>query len=699
MNLRNRKGKYWTLSAVLAAALFLQLSAGTVPAAEVCAAERSVECRTKTVEESVVAQQQTSEVSAAVSKQMAELQDTGMETADMTEEAADEVLSSAEEAVDETIASAAVAVDEAAAPVEEAASVTISSAGEEQTLGQQDGSASPDQPGNRIYTITYELNGGTQAEGNPTAYTEESPQMLLQPPARKGYSFAGWFSDAACTEQVFSLGGGSSTGDLILYAAWEANVYSLRFKGNGADSGSMAWVKDIRYDQEITLPANVFYRRGYYFNGWNTRADGTGVSYSNKAVVKNLTTGSGRTLYAQWKTRKYTITYELKGGSNAEGNPGKYTLLTKTITLQEPTRKGYVFLGWFSDSACTKQVTKLKQGRIGNRTLYAKWKNCRYTVRFYGNGATSGTMKAMTQRTNKLYNLTANAFQRKGYKFTGWNTKADGSGTSYKDAQAVRNLRYKNGGIVRLYAQWKLRTYTITYVLNGGTNSKKNPSTYTIETPTFKLYKPTTTEEGMVFAGWYLDAAYTKKVTKIAQGRYGHKTLYAKWTKDITGNLCDYLQSDPQWAWCSYAGGTMANSGCGPTACADISGETPYTVSVWLTANGYASNGSGTYWEGPTAYLTAKGLHGKQYNYSSLYGTDACNARNRWLSAMKAGKSYGILLMGPGMFTSGGHFIVIAAVDENNRCYVLDPATHSRSGWHDWSDFAGCVKVYYSCDR
>ena len=126
------------------------------------------------------------------------------------------------------------------------------------------------------------------------------------------------------------------------------------------------------------------------------------------------------------------------------------------------------------------------------------------------------------------YTLTANAFKKKGYTFTGWNTKKDGSGKSYSNKEKVKNLTSKDGGSVTLYAQWKKTKYKITYKLNSGKNSSKNPATYTYTTSTITLKNPTRT--GYDFAGWYSDSKYKNKVTKITKGSTGNKTLYAKWT-------------------------------------------------------------------------------------------------------------------------------------------------------------------------
>lgn len=161
----------------------------------------------------------------------------------------------------------------------------------------------------------------------------------------------------------------------------------------------------------------------------------------------------------------------------------------------------------------------------------------------------------------------------------------------------------------------------------------------------------------------------------------------------------NYKQYDSRWAGRAYAGENMSAAGCGPTATADIIGVLPTEIADWMTSHGYASNGYGTSWYGPTAALDAYGYNGQQLNSGSLYGSGGTSTENTWLSKMKTGKYYGILLMGPGNFTSGGHFICITQTDSNNRCYVHDPASSSRDGWHNWSAFQGDVKVFYLADN
>lgn len=385
-----------------------------------------------------------------------------------------------------------------------------------------------DSPGH-VYTISYVLNGGENSPNNPDQYSAGLGTIVLADPTRTGYTFGGWYSDESYTTRVTQITAESS-GDLTLYAKWTGVSYQVAFNGNGSTSGTMS-TREITYGSGKALPANTFKKTGYSFAGWNTKADGSGTSYADEADGSGLMTTAGATvtLYAQWSKTTYTITYNLNNGKNNSANPATYTITTATITLENPTRTGYTFGGWFKDSGYETKVTQIKKGSTGNVTLYAEWTANKYTISYNGNGNTSGSMSATTGcKYGTSYTLKTNAFKRTGYTFAGWNTKKDGSGKSYKNKESVKNLSSKSGGKVTLYAQWSKKKYTITYKLNNGKNSSKNPASYTITTATITLKKPTRT--GYTFGGWYKDSKYKTKVTQIKKGCTGNITLYAKWT-------------------------------------------------------------------------------------------------------------------------------------------------------------------------
>ena len=232
------------------------------------------------------------------------------------------------------------------------------------------------------YTVKFNGNGADSGSvanqkityGNKTALSANKFQ-------KKGYSFKGWNTkkDGSGTTYADKADGSKLTktnrAAVTLYAQWTANKYTITFNGNGSTSGSMKKLSNLKYGKTYTLTKNSFKKKGYTFKGWNTKKDGSGKTYKNKAEIKNLSAKSGGkvTLYAKWSKTKYTITYNLNKGKNNKNNPSSYNITTKTIKLKNPTRKGYTFKGWYSDKKCTKKVTKIKKGSTGNITLYAKW--------------------------------------------------------------------------------------------------------------------------------------------------------------------------------------------------------------------------------------------------------------------------------------------------------------------------------------
>ena len=106
---------------------------------------------------------------------------------------------------------------------------------------------------------------------------------------------------------------------------------------------------------------------GYTFKGW----------YSDSKFKKKITeikkgSAGNKKIYAKW-AKTYKITYKLNGGKNNAKNPKTYTKTDADITLKSPTRKGYVFKGWYKDAKFKTKITKIKKGSWNNKTLYARW--------------------------------------------------------------------------------------------------------------------------------------------------------------------------------------------------------------------------------------------------------------------------------------------------------------------------------------
>jgi len=142
--------------------------------------------------------------------------------------------------------------------------------------------------------------------------------------------------------------------------------------------------------------------------------------------------------------------------------------------------------------------------------------------------------------------------------------------------------------------------------------------------------------------------------------------------------ILDNKQYDPRWALRPYAGGTYQDSACGPVSISDILEDADPGVDCdWLTAHGYASDGSGTYWEGISPCVQARGIGSSQLVYSSLYGVYEHRLFDEFKAHIQQGYC-GILLMGRGMWSNSGHFICICGY-QNGLYLVHDPASQQRS--------------------
>ncbi len=307
-------------------------------------------------------------------------------------------------------------------------------------------------------------------------------------------------------------------------------TYAITFDANGG-TGTMSPLTQCAFDTDVELPACAFERAGYKLDGWNTEPDGSGTSYADQAAFRldGDSALEGVTLYACWSTISYKIYYHLDGGTNSPKNPSEYSVESGAIALSAPKRTGHTFMGWFVDSSLQEEAEGIEAGSRGAKHFYALWEANTYNIRFAGNGSTSGSMANLTSCIyDAACTLPANQFKRSGHSFRGWNTKADGSGTSYANKSVVKKLAAKDGSTVTLYAQWGPITYKLSYVLKGGTNSAANPSSYTSKSATIKL--ASASRKGYRFQGWYADAGYKTRVTSIPKGSKGAKTLYAKWS-------------------------------------------------------------------------------------------------------------------------------------------------------------------------
>ena len=185
----------------------------------------------------------------------------------------------------------------------------------------------------------------------------------------------------------------------------------------------------------------------------------------------------------------YTVSYNANGGSGAPASQTKQYNVTLKLQTATPTRTGYTFAGWNTNSAGTG--TSYSAGgnytANANATLYAKWTANTYKVAYNSNGG-SGSMSQSTFTYNANGTLRTNTFTRTNYKFTGWATSANG-GVAYANGATVKNLSSTNNATVNLYAVWKSRltaanirqTVAYRYPSDSDTGGKVTCSVYPVQ--------------------------------------------------------------------------------------------------------------------------------------------------------------------------------------------------------------------------
>lgn len=394
---------------------------------------------------------------------------------------------------------------------------------------------------NLTYTIKFNGNGSTSGSTAFMSMVKDAAKNLTANGfKRTGYTFKNWNKKADGSSTSYrnkqSVKNLSSTqgATVNLYAQWTPNKYTIKFNGNGNTGGSTASMS-MTYDVAKDLTVNGFTKTGHTFNGWNTKADGSGTNYKNKQSVKNLTSKNGVTitLYAKWTPNKYTVSYNANSGSGAPANQTKTYGVDLTLSSTKPTRTGYTFSKWNTkaDGTGTNYNSGAKYTGNANLTLYAVWTPIKYTVTYNANGGT-GAPSNQTKTYGVDLTLSSTKPTRMGYTFSKWNTKADGKGTNYNSG-----AKYTGNENLTLYAQWNPIKYTIRYETAGGTiTSSSYTTSYTIND---SVTIPNAAKTGHTFDGWRItktDGNWTN-TTKNYQSQtwkagesYGSPTLTAQWT-------------------------------------------------------------------------------------------------------------------------------------------------------------------------
>ena len=361
------------------------------------------------------------------------------------------------------------------------------------------------------YTVTMNLNGGS---GETTLlYTVEDEEFALPTPTRNGYEFVGWTGEGIIMPQLNVTIPTGSTGNKAYTANWQVIEYTITLDTNGGPN-----VSPIKYTVEDTFTLPYILRPGYEFAGWTL--DGSGMLPATTLIIYYGTTGDLH-YKAEWRLAEYTITMDLDGGSGQE--KVVYTITDEEFELPTPTRNGYEFVGWTGERITTPQTSvKIPKGSTGNKAYTANWKVIRYTITLVTNG---GAVIASIRYTVEDSVTLPIPPDRPGYEFSGW--VLDGSGQFPSTPMIIP----KGSTGDRLYkAEWRVATYTITYVSHG---KAYNWVQYTINNSVYfgapeedpSYYLP-----GYTFVGWKIDGVEgTPRSYMLPKGSYGNRTATMLW--------------------------------------------------------------------------------------------------------------------------------------------------------------------------
>ena len=300
------------------------------------------------------------------------------------------------------------------------------------------------------YEVKFDANGGAVTPETMTV-TYGDVYGELPTPTREGYTFAGWFTEKEYGTQVTAVTKVTTAGKHTLYAHWTRIRYEVKFDANGGKEA---------YESENVSHGDAYgkfppdpTRIGYKFAGWYTEKDG-----GAKVELGDVVTSS-HTLYAHWTANKYTVTFDANGGT-VTPETMKVTYGCLYGELPTPTRKGYTFVGWFTNPNGGTQVkADAEVTTAADRTLHAHWTQNIHTVTIKDD-KDGKVIESQQIPEGGLAKKPAKEPVREGYTFIGW--QANGAAWDFD-----KNVVERDTEIIAL---WEKVVIAPDVAIEGGTS-------------------------------------------------------------------------------------------------------------------------------------------------------------------------------------------------------------------------------------
>ena len=346
---------------------------------------------------------------------------------------------------------------------------------------------------------------------------------------KNGYNIVGFYTDENFTEEYTF---GEESEDITLYIKYKAKTYTIKYEGLGD-------ITTFTYDSINTnITSNTPTKPCYTFTNWNTKENGSGISYNSGDLITNdiinyVDSNNIITLYPQYRINSYIVNFDTDGGSNIESISVVYNG-TITRPVNDPAKEGYTFAGWYLDNEEFDFNTKKMPAH--DLTLKANWTAKTNDIEFYDETGVNIKIDKEYKYTygkklGDLYDYQVKSHQ----EFVGWYYKDSNNQKVYVNENTI--CTFITDGVLKLYADVVTKTYYINFEFNGGNGTYSphvqfNNSSYQLS----EVNEANLTRKGYEFAGWSTtlngDVKYQNGDTISSSDLTNNNsiTLYACWT-------------------------------------------------------------------------------------------------------------------------------------------------------------------------
>ena len=429
---------------------------------------------------------------------------------------------------------------------------------------------------------TYWVNPTTGQSGSPSQATTYSNigGAILSPSSgfvmRTGYIFTGWFTEPVGGHIVSGLARAEDNGKTY-YAHWgnkDSVYYFLKLHGNGANiDNPITW--SVEAGTQFSLAARIFDKVGHSITSYTSNADGTGDKYQIETLYNAFANNSTTNLYAQWTLDTYKMSYDLAGGTEAQGGsyPQEYSYGEGTIEVSDPVRPGYEFLGWVGTGLASPtkglSVDRASNDKLGahaagsalyERSYQATWRAYSYDLELYDGDVSVSSQQDLAYGQPHDIDASAFASRKPGYHVSGWKIGEPSSALEIAGEKGPVPATFDeaapahDGDVVRLYCIWEGNPYKVRFFDGSELKSEQTglvygtPSALDSQTDLFR-------KDDLSLVGWaysHEDADYGMNANAVEvaldavvstfEGREPAKEggvldLYAVWAPVITASV------------------------------------------------------------------------------------------------------------------------------------------------------------------